>query len=261
MRRNLAPQPREETGSRLFRLGGLAGLLLGLLLLLLLVLDFLVMPRITRQGAETLTPGVLGLSLPEAEQSLRQAGFEPVVEARRPDPAGRYAAGAVMGQYPRPGRLSKSGRSVLLTVSTGGRLMRVPDLQGATLRQALGLLGDARLEEDTLARHWRHDERFGEGCIVAQLPAPGDSLTPGDRVSLTLSLGPAPEWVSTPSVLGLGRLEAGQWLERAGLAVGFVDALAGEETGLTVLEQDPAPGTPLVPGSAVDLRFKERSQP
>lgn len=232
---------------------------LGAAMLLLLLVDLLVMPALTRHGRETRTPAVLGLPLAEARRSLEEAGFLPVVEARRPDPAGRYPKGQVMGQYPRAGRLSKSGRKVLLTVSTGGRQLRVPDLLGATLRQALGLLADAGLEEDTLQRHWRHDERQGLGTILAQRPAVGDTLTPGDRVSLTLCLGPAPEWVSAPSVLGLDRARAASALEQAGLSVGFMDA--GEGEILPVLEQDPPPGTPLVPGSAVDLRFKERSEP
>ena len=259
MRRNQLQAPTEATGSRLFRLGGGVGLALGALILLVLAVDMLVMPRITRHGQETLTPSVLGMPLDAAQRSLREAGFTPVVEARRPDPAGRYESGAVMGQYPRAGRLSKTGRSVLLTVSTGGRQVRVPDLLGVTLRQGLGLLADARLEEDSLQRHWRHDQRFGEGTILGQQPPAGDTLSPGDRISLTLCLGPAPDWVSAPSVLGLGAREALQALERAGLSQGFVDAPG--EVGGVVLEQDPPPGTPLVPGSAVDLRFKERSEP
>jgi len=239
-------------------LGGL-GLVLAVLLVAAVLMDQLLLPRLTRQGAERALPAVLGLPQAQAEQVLRDEGFQPRVESRRPDPSGRYADGEVMGQFPRPGRRAKPGREVSLTISGGRRQVTVPDLSGSTLRQALGLLADVRLEEDTLARHWRHDPRFGEGTVLAQLPAAGDTLAPGDRVGLTLSLGPAPDWVPVPSVTGLPLWKAGQGLEQAGLAVGFVDDPLHPEA--LVLSQDPAPGTPLVPGSAVDLRCRERSEP
>jgi beta-lactam-binding protein with PASTA domain len=229
------------------------------LLVAAVLVDQLFLPRLTRQGAERALPAVLGLPLAQAEQALRDEGFQPRVESQRPDPSGRYADGEVMGQFPRPGRRAKPGREVLLTLSSGRRQVTVPDLSGSTLRQALGLLADVRLEEDTLARHWRHDPRFGEGTVLAQLPAAGDTLAPGDLVGLTLSLGPAPDWVPVPSLAGLPLGQAERVLERAGLVLGFVDNPLDREA--LVRSQEPTPGTPLVPGSAVDLRCLERSEP
>jgi len=234
-------------------------MVLALVLLAALLADHLLLPRWTRQGAERPMPSALGAPLGEAERALRAQGFQPRLESRRPDPSGRHAEGEVMGQFPRPGRSAKPGREVLLTVSTGRRQVLVPDLTGSTLRQALGRLADVRLEEDTLERHWRHDMRFGEGTILSQLPAAGDTLAPGDRVSLTLSLGPAPDWIPVPSVLGLPVGQAARVLERAGLALGHVDDPLDQEA--PVRSQEPDPGTPLVPGSAVDLRCRERSMP
>lgn len=259
MKRNQTLQPAPDTHGSLFRLGGLLGLALGALILAALALDLLVMPLLTHHGREERCPRVLGLGWAEAQRALREAGFEPVLEARRADSGGRWAAGQVMDQYPLPGRLTKCGRRVHLTISAGGRMMRVPDLRGVTQRQATGLLADARLEQDTLRRHWRYDERFGQGAVVGQTPAAGDSLPPGGLVSLTLSLGPPPDWVNAPSLLGLSLARAEEQLERSGLATGYVDLSVDSLAGRLVLEQDPPPGTPLVPGSAIDLRFRERS--
>ncbi len=259
MRRDAPSREPALSDSIWVQTGGGLGIVLALVLLAAVLTDQLVLPGWTRQNAERPMPSTLGMSLGEAEGALRAEGFQPRLESRRPDPSGRHAEGEVMGQFPRPGRNAKPGREVLLTVSSGRRQVRVPDLTGSTLRQALGLLADARLEEDTLARHWRHDLRFGEGTILAQQPPPGDTLAPGDLVGLTLSLGPAPDWIPVPSVLGLPLGHASRVLERAGLALGFVDDPLDREA--PVRGQEPDPGTPLVPGSAVDLRCRERSEP
>ena len=261
MKRNQSLQPPARVRGPLYRLGGLLGLALGALLALALLLELLVMPRLTRQGREARCPSVLGLSESEARRQLAEAGFDPTVEARRADPAGHFAAGQVMDQDPRPGRLTKSGRRVRLTLSAGRRQARVPDLRGATERQAAGLLADAQLEQDTLRRLFRFDERYGQGAVIGQQPAAGDSLPPGGLVSLVFSLGPAPDWVPAPSLLGLSLERAEALLERSGLLTGAVDLPDDSLVGRTVREQEPAPGTPLAPGAAIDLRFRERSLP
>lgn len=234
-------------------LGGVAALCL----MLFLVVDRLLMPAIARHGQEAPCPGVLGLPLDEAERKLRQAGFDPLLEGRRADPAGRVAAGAVLDQQPRPGRVAKQGRRVHLVLSLGMGLSRVPELRGQSLRQAVGLLSEARLVADTLDLHWRHDGRVGQGSVLSQLPLAGDSLEPGGSVALTLSLGPAPDWVNTPLVTGLSVSRARKMLEQSGLEALVVSGGGGESA--VVQEQEPSAGTPLVPGSAVDLRLQERS--
>jgi len=251
------PQDGPPTRPWHVRLGIRLAWLVGLGLALFFLVDRLIMPRIARHGEEAPCPGVVGLPLAEAEVRLRQAGFEPVLEARRADPAGRVPAGAVMDQQPRPGRVAKAGRRVHLTLSLGVGQSRVPDVRGSSLRQASGLLAEARLVADTLDIHWRHDDRVGQGSVLAQIPAAGDSLEPGERVQLVLSLGPAPDWISTPQLSGLTLAQARRTLERAGLEALVVGGAARDEA--LVAEQDPAPGTPLVPGSAVDVRLAERS--
>lgn len=256
MMRNRAVDERRSRGFWA-RLGIKLAWLAALILALFLLVDRLIMPALVRHGQEAACPGVLGLPLEEAESSLRKAGFDPVLESRRADPAGRVPAGAVLDQQPRPGRVTKQGRRVHLVLSLGVGLSRVPDVRGSSLRQAVGLLAEARLVADTLDLQWRHDSRVGQGSVLSQRPAAGDSLEPGRSVDLTLSLGPAPDWVNTPQVTGLALERARKVLERSGLEALVVSGNGGDKS--VVQEQDPAAGTPLVPGSAVDLHLQERS--
>jgi eukaryotic-like serine/threonine-protein kinase len=224
-----------------------------LLLLLLIVADRLLLPLYTRLGRETTTPLVVGLPLEAAELKLRQAGFEAVVERRKPDPSGRYGDGEVMEQFPRAERLSKSGRRVHLTVCRGGRHVLLPDLSGNTLRQATVELNDRGLQLDSLGLGWRFDGVYGRGTVLAQSPAPGDSLLPGSLVSVTLSLGPEPERVEVPSLLGLDRAAAGRALRSIGLEPGRWLPLVESSRQRGVRSQQPAAGSLVPPGSRVDL--------
>ncbi|MDP2360180.1 MAG: PASTA domain-containing protein [bacterium] len=240
------------------RLGLALFALLAGFLLLLVAFDQLLMPALTRQGEVGQCPRVLGLEWNEAEILLRQSGFEAVQAGRRPDPSGLFPAGVVMEQHPRAGRMTKTGRRIHVTLSSGSRQVPIPTLRGATQRQAQSLLADVQLDLDTLRCQWRHDARFGEGTVLSQVPAAGDSLPPGGLVAVVLSLGPAPDWVPVPDLTGMTLRQARRTLARVGLA-------SAQDSGLSdaqaVVGQNPPAGLQVRPGATVDLRLQERSLP
>jgi serine/threonine-protein kinase len=91
----------------------------------------------------------------------------------------------------------------------------VPDWVGqpaATARDQADELGWG-LSDDVLVR--QDGTRAGE--VVAQRPAPGTSLGEGERVALTVSLGPS--LVTMPEVVGTPEAEAVVAIEAAGLVV------------------------------------------
>jgi beta-lactam-binding protein with PASTA domain len=232
---------------------GMTGLLLVGLLLLVVLVDRLLLPGWTRLGHEQAAPELVGLDLEAAGLRASSEGFKLVVERQRSDPTGRFGKNQVMEQFPRAGSMTKHGRRIYVGVSTGGRHVIVPDLSGLSLRQATGRLADVELGMDSNSLDYRFDERFGRDAVITHQPAPGDSLLPGESVSLVLSLGRKPETVEVPALLGLSREQARLNLRQAGLAMGETHLLLERGKGAGLLRQNPLPGRSVPPDTPVDI--------
>lgn len=232
---------------------GILGLVLTCMLLLVLAADRLLLPAWTRLGHEEKTPQLIGLDIDAAIERADEQGFEIVVERRRGDPTGRYKLNQVMEQFPQPGRLSKKGRRIYLSVCAGGEHVVIPDLTGLSFRQAAGRLADIDLRVDSTRISYRHDDRLGRDAIVEQHPAAGDSLLPGGSLSFVLSLGVLPEQVMVPELIGLDRTQVRHVLERSGLRLGRVTLLLESGHGPGLRRQSPAAGHMTEPGAEVDV--------
>ncbi|MEM8988181.1 MAG: PASTA domain-containing protein, partial [Pseudomonadota bacterium] len=87
---------------------------------------------------------------------------------------------------------------------------------------------------------------------ISQNPAGGSSVAPGTAVDLVVSSGPAP--VNVPDVTGLSQSSASAALTGAGLVVGNVtNANSDTVPAGDVISQNPAGGSSVAPGTAVDL--------
>jgi serine/threonine-protein kinase len=95
------------------------------------------------------------------------------------------------------------------------------------------------------------DPTLPAGYITWQEPPPFVELPEGTPVELTVSQGPAP--VTVPDVLQFELGQARRVVGAAGLLVGSVDSVStSSEPGVVVAIRPPV-GTPLRPGSAVEL--------
>ena len=122
--------------------------------------------------AETVAmPDVVGRMQAEAERTVAEAGLY----------LRTLGSGArVLRQVPPPGA-SVARWSTVLGYTTAAlalpeRTVTVPDLQGLSLAQAAAALGIEGLQLDAQ----------GQGQVIAQSPAPGAGLHPGDVVAATL---------------------------------------------------------------------------
>ncbi len=120
-------------------------------------------------------PDLVNLPLADARALAGAAGLNLEVAGR---------GGQVLRQVPAPGALVAPGGTVLAYTDPApgqGEAVTVPDLQGATLRQAARRLGAAGLRLDAV----------GSGVAVGQNPPPGTRLAPGSPVQVTFR--PPPE--------------------------------------------------------------------
>ncbi|MGQ7295805.1 Stk1 family PASTA domain-containing Ser/Thr kinase [Quadrisphaera sp. KR29] len=202
----------------------------------------------------------------EATRAVAAGGF--VSRRTRTDPTGRAAAvdAPATGQFaaqppPRRGSRALMTALVLLLLVVLGlvgwltwrayqesSMVTVPTLVGETQQsaqarlQALGLsAGEVTEREDAAAA----------GTVIDSDPPAGERVDAKSSVALVVSSGPAA--VSVPDVTGRTESQAKQDLEAEGLREGTVSPQDSPLPQGTVMSSDPPAGTPVQPGTAVDL--------
>ncbi|MDH7570407.1 MAG: PASTA domain-containing protein, partial [Armatimonadota bacterium] len=130
-------------------------------------------------------PPIVGKPRAQAEAMLAEVNLKlKVVEERySPDPPG-----TILFATPEPGRQLKEGREIRVAVSRGPEQTTVPDVVHATLSAAERALRGAGLEVGPLRTMF--DDVEPKGHVLAQDPAPGETVPKGTRVTLTISKGP-----------------------------------------------------------------------
>jgi len=90
------------------------------------------------------------------------------------------------------------------------------------------------------------------GNVISENPAAGTPVAPGSAVNLVVSSGPAP--VAVPNVVGQTQAAATTAIQNAGLVLGTVTTASSNNVPAgNVISENPAAGTPVAPGSAVNL--------
>ncbi len=163
--------------------------------------------------------------------------------------------GIIFGQSPLPGQWAMPGAGVRLTLSSGRQEIRIPDLAGSPVEQALGLLKASgfTVQIDSV------ESSQPRGEVVATNPEAGMPVSVPSDVRLSVSLGPLT--VEVPRLIGLSEEEATTALTELGLVVSDVEVRFrfGLDQG-KVIEQEPAPGREVEEGSGVRLVVGRRAR-
>ena len=191
-------------------------------------------------------PSVLGLRLSVARERMVAAGLH--VKVGRPTPSIRYSVrGTVARQSVVPGARVHTGSDVLLQLSSGPPIVRVPDVRGLTQTKARAKLDGAHF---IVKVAHRYSQTVAKGEVISQSPDPHERLRYGTVVHLEVSAGPEP--VNVPSVQGKSADEATAVLEQAGFQVQRIDRFSEAVPLGDVIRQHPSSGTALK-GSTVTL--------
>jgi eukaryotic-like serine/threonine-protein kinase len=135
-------------------------------------------------GTETLTvPNVVGKKKSSAITAITDAGFKYSVTYSS---SSSVADGVVISQDPSAKSLYAKGSTVKITVSTGPKLVKVPDLNGQTEAGA-----KAKLEALGLKMTVTYNPVTSSGQVVDQTPAAGKMVNPGSTVNVEID-GPDP---------------------------------------------------------------------
>ena len=199
--------------------------------------------------APVTVPDVGGKTQAEAEETIRAAGL--AVGTIANEYSDTVPAGMVMGQNPPAGTSAAKGSTVDLTVSSGPHIVTVPNVVGLPQGEAASALAAVGLAVGTVTT--QHSDIIPEGSVISQDPDAGSEVAPGSTVALVVSLGPL-EMLAVPNVTGLNKAEATAALNALELVLGTLNHQNSDTVAAqVVMSQDPAAGTSLLQGSAVNL--------
>jgi beta-lactam-binding protein with PASTA domain len=212
-------------------------------------------PQNTATAPSTvIVPGVDGQNVDVARAILARARLTLGQVEQTPDPSPR---GFVFDQSPRPGGRVPAGTQVSVRVSDGG--VYVPDVIGHIRELAEKTLSDAGLGVGGV-RTTQSAEPAGQ--VIGQSPLGGALVSPQAAISLVVSSGPSQQaaTIMVPDLVGMPEQEARAAIASAGLTTGSVRRQASSRAEGTVVDQDPAAGSQVASGKAVQL-FVSSSSP
>jgi beta-lactam-binding protein with PASTA domain len=190
-------------------------------------------------------PSTAGLAQAEAEEALEEAGFEAKIESAH---SKDVEEGLVIKSEPSGGQTTTKGTEVLLKVSSGPKLAKVPVVVGSqrslAVQQLRGRGFTPSVDEV--------ESKEPAGQVIRQSPSAGSQLPPGSTVSITVSKGE--EQATVPNLIGKLRAEGVE----AARAAGLKPTVQEQETEVPsqvgrVTDQFPPPNSEVKPGSSVTL--------
>ncbi|MEK7831237.1 MAG: PASTA domain-containing protein [Acidobacteriota bacterium] len=197
-----------------------------------------------------------------AEQLIANARLVVGQVTKRESPR---AEGTVLDQNPSAGTRVNVGSQVSFVTAVPETVL-VPELRNRTQGNAEQMIVNARLAVGQLTTQ---QATVAAGTVLSQMPAPGTRVTVGSSVNFVVALAvtdPPPSPPSSPPVSPLPTpevvvpnlaekelTEAFGLLRTIGLGVGEVKKKDEKETASFILEQQPAAGQRVKPGTLVNL--------
>lgn len=214
---------------------------------LIILVNNLVMPFITRKGQEVVLPELTGMTRQEAESTLRHLGLK--IGEVRLVPNSEIPPERVVTQYPRAGRRVKLGRDIDLSLSAGATKIKVPDLIGLPLSNAITTLEHSGFVVAQIESI--RTPMVPAGRVASLWPPPGTEVRQGSEIKISLSTKVGT--FSMPNLVGLNIETARGVIISHGLNFGQVKPGTSSEPVGTVLFQYPEEGMAVGPGDTVSL--------
>ena len=234
-------------------------IVIGLILGFGLLIFFQMMGVFIHHKREIMVPDLRGQDLYKAFELLSEKALylKKIGEEYDDD----IPSGSIISQQPSPGTVVKKGKIVKVRLSSGGRVVFVPNLIGKTLRQAEIILHQSGLVigEET----WTYSNTVKKHCIVTHDPLPDEVIPKGGMVNLIISQGPTSfvEVPLMPNLLGKNIREVQRLLEDMDLGVNKVGSVVNDSVreGI-VLKQKPQPNEIITDETMVALVISRKSR-
>jgi beta-lactam-binding protein with PASTA domain len=158
------------------------------------------------------------------------------------------APGTVISQQPVAGTSVAPQTTVDLVLAKAIGTVTCPNLIGTPQKKAIEALNAAGL---TVGQIQQEESSGPPDVVIRQNPPAGSQVAPGTAVNLVIAT--SAKTVIVPNLINELLDQARIVLTSAGLKLGRVQQAESSAPANTVIQQDPLPGDPAPPGSAVDL--------
>ena len=198
-------------------------------------------------------PYVIWDTKEDAVSKLIQAGLgEPEIVEQYDD---SVAFGSVISQSIEAGTKVDEGQIITITVSLGAAAFDMPKVTGLSMEDAEKQLGDKGLIVKT---EYKKDENVPEGNVISQSIREGESVKPGDEVTITVSSGRDTKDVA--NVVGKIQADAEKALKEQGFKVKVLENYDANVALGKVISQSPDAGSSQLPGSTVVIYVSKGKQ-
>ncbi|RTQ44900.1 PASTA domain-containing protein [Hymenobacter gummosus] len=231
--------------------------IVGVSLLLLFLFFFVYLPITTNHGETIVVPKVTGMQLDALEDYLDERDLAYFVDDSTYRP--NLPPGMVLTQEPKPGEKVKEGRKIYIQVAMKNPpVIKMPKLTEGSVKNAQMILNsyDLVVGKITLVPDLQQNQVLKQEVNGKEIK-PGDPITKGTKVDLTVGDGLGNQEFPVPNVVGMPADEATTLLAGQGLQIGetFYQAPEEGQTEGTVVKQRPeaASGATIRSGQLVDL--------
>jgi len=204
--------------------------------------------RIAIRGRIVSMPTLVGHTEPEAERLLAARGLQLRVADRV---YSQLPANSVVRQSPPPGEEMKISQDAHVVLSLGQQEVKVPPLEGDTMRAARIALLQAGLQLGELSTVYLPGE---QPDIVLQQDPPQGTTASSPHVDLLVTGAQQQPFYVMPNLVGLDEQEAYRVLTAAGLKLSKSNHIgqAGAQKG-TIIGQTPPGGDRIPADASVEL--------
>ncbi len=217
------------------------------------------MNRVIHSRQEVIVPDITGMPMEKALTELSEFNLSLMKVSEKFD--SDIPAGSIITQSPPPGFMVKEGKPIEAVISTGGKTVFVPELEGMSLRQVELILRQTGLGIGEHTRTYSNSVR--EEHIVSQFPYPGEILDENSYVDIVVSRGPAEEKEikELPDLVGRRLEDAEKIIKEMGMHIVNIEVeIDSERAEGTVIEQKPEPGQRIDEDTEIILIISQRER-
>ncbi|MCS7152131.1 MAG: PASTA domain-containing protein [Endomicrobia bacterium] len=219
---------------------------------------FFIFPQIELKYLYVRVPDVRGLSLNEASKKLKSSKLRyEIVEQVESD---NTPVGCVIFQQPLPKTLVRKNTEVMLIVSKGVPVVKIPQVSLKPLDEVKKVILAADLEIGEIKEEF--SDTVEKGLVLSTEPNEGVEVKKGTKINLVVSKGKAiVKKVVVPNIVNKSLLEAKKILESKGLKLGNVKKVCDEDKEFDIIiSQSPQAGKLIEQGSKVDVIYNAESE-
>lgn len=221
---------------------------------------FYIFPKIEEKTLYIRVPDIRNLPVSEATKKLEQQGLKiNVVEEIESE---TVSVGCVVVQQPLPKTKVKKNSEVIVVLSRGIPLVKIPDVKLKPVEEARKIVVGAGLAISEIQEI--ESDSVDKGMVINTEPQEGTEVKKGAAVKLIVSKGKPQvvvKKVRVPDVRNKSLVDAQKILQQHKLKLGNVKKVCDEDKDFDiVISQEPAAGTVVPEGSKVNIVYNTESE-